>query len=216
MAALLRLGLNVPRYAAPQLRFRPLYECRVGLSTRGLGSRKYKYIDSQMTRAERNTVFHEVEQNFRALYPGGIPPPPPCWDEPERAEYYEAIYEDWYTSLLVQEPWSDDWRRWRGVDEFAYHRIPLSYNVAFGIPGTIEPLAYLNWGEQDDWLFTAGGKYYFYTDEEDVVIRFEHEFESHDDFFRWKPLSREECWTKLRRREWGIPWPPGQEPWYSS
>ncbi|KAJ7442018.1 hypothetical protein FB451DRAFT_1298104 [Mycena latifolia] len=147
---------------------------------------------SGMPHLERNTAFREVDLEWpSAVIPNGRP-----FTDPK-----DAIYRDWYTSPLVKLPWSCNWSRWTGLRWFQDNEIVVDYNLGFNIPGKIEPLAFFEGGGGEAWFFTADGKYYFYHDEQDIVLRFERSFASHDEFFEWEDQDMEHCaWTTEIRR----------------
>ncbi|KAJ7444511.1 hypothetical protein FB451DRAFT_1434427 [Mycena latifolia] len=141
-------------------------------------------LDTGKPRVQRTSTFRSLHQTARAPYPDELGRP--YWNEPGYGAWREAIYKDWYTSPLVKFPWSCDWDLWCGLRWFTDGRVQANYNIAFKIPGTVEPLAFMEAGGGTAWIFTAGGRYYFYDDETDVVLRFEREFASHDEFFEWE------------------------------
>ncbi|KAJ7706727.1 hypothetical protein B0H17DRAFT_1192305 [Mycena rosella] len=121
---------------------------------------------------------HDGSKRLEKQYESAWPHPGPAPD------VNAAIHKDWYRSPLVKEPFSCNWREWGGVLSFKHNEIEADYNDGFNIAGTIEPLAFLDAASEDFWFFTAGGKYYYYDEAEDIVGRIDGEFESHDDFIR--------------------------------
>jgi hypothetical protein len=84
-------------------------------------------------------------------------PPPQTW-----------IHGGWYTDPALPPGWSTDWEDWDNlrlwtatidgklkIDQFQY---------VFDVPGTIEPLAYMVSTGGLFFVFTAGGRYYYFTD----------------------------------------------------
>ncbi|KAJ7466056.1 hypothetical protein FB451DRAFT_1369809 [Mycena latifolia] len=185
---------TLPRYAERRLCSPRILEFKIAR-----GPLDRHGLDTGKPGAQR---FRSLHQTARAQYPdelGG-----PYWNEPGYGTWREAIYKDWYTSPLVKFPWSCDWDLWCGLRWFTDGRVQTNYNTAFKLPGTIEPLAFMEAGSGTAWIFTAGGRYYFYDDETDVVLRFEREFASHDEFVEWqdREWTGEHCeWTtELPRR----------------
>ncbi|KAJ7681957.1 hypothetical protein DFH06DRAFT_1314196 [Mycena polygramma] len=106
----------------------------------------------------------------------------------------EPVWKDWYTTPEpLPEFWSCDWRKWRYCDFFEPLGVfapfqgdtrigaVVTLNIGYGIPGTIEPLAFLVDGCRD-FLFIADGVYYAYSVFNELVYRYDQEtYTSHLD-----------------------------------
>ncbi|KAF7344925.1 hypothetical protein MVEN_01654900 [Mycena venus] len=94
-------------------------------------------------------------------------PPPRTW-----------IYGDWYTDPTLSGPWSTDWDDWESLCLFedtvdGKLRIDKLFKDNWDIPGKVEPVAYILGSGGLCFLFTAGGRYYFWSDGRLTVHRLE-------------------------------------------
>ncbi|KAJ7459318.1 hypothetical protein FB451DRAFT_1405954 [Mycena latifolia] len=113
------------------------------------------------------------------------PPPPRAW-----------IHSSWYTDPTLPESWSTDWEEWVNLDLFEKTingklKIEKLFNDAYGVPGTIEPIAYSVETSGEVFLFTAGGRYYFYSEYTGLAVH-HMEFASPKDFLAYFLESDEE------------------------
>ncbi|KAJ6530885.1 hypothetical protein DFH09DRAFT_1093498 [Mycena vulgaris] len=117
---------------------------------------------------------------------------------PRHREPNAAVYKDWYRSADMPWPFSCKWEDWEGVLLFRDNEVEEIYNIPFSIPERIEPITYIGPGvDPFGWFFVAGGRYYCYDMEEDVVFRCEREFASPHEFLSW---DKELSGTEIRRR----------------
>ncbi|KAJ7478393.1 hypothetical protein FB451DRAFT_1452884 [Mycena latifolia] len=164
--------MNLARYPGRRLARIPALKVPLGVRY----YRKESDLGSRMARQE-----HDLDEHWR----GWFTTPLVAQRGQEAPDPDAAIYKDWYTSPLVGYPWSCDWSVWCGVRWFAENRVETNYNEGFNIPEKIEPVAYIPAGGGGAWAFKAGRKYYFYEDDDDVLFRYDGEFASPDEFFRW-------------------------------
>ncbi|KAJ6588029.1 hypothetical protein B0H19DRAFT_1247754 [Mycena capillaripes] len=84
-------------------------------------------------------------------------PPPRTW-----------IFGTWYNDPTLPDPWSTDWDDWNlYLFEETFDgklKVDKLFKDVFDVPGTVEPLAFVEAVGGDIFLFTAGGRYYFYSD----------------------------------------------------
>ncbi|KAF8172763.1 hypothetical protein K438DRAFT_2023640 [Mycena galopus ATCC 62051] len=106
--------------------------------------------------------------------PRKIPPRPrpqfaPLGPPPDGSDGRNWIPGDWYNDPTIPIPWSTDWEYWDGLRLYAQKvdgvpKIEKLFKEVFNVPGTIEPLAYHSCAGEDFFLFTAGGRYYHWSD----------------------------------------------------
>ncbi|KAJ7664531.1 hypothetical protein DFH06DRAFT_1392290 [Mycena polygramma] len=76
----------------------------------------------------------------------------------------------WYRDPSLSAPWSTDWNWWLGLRYYQETTddgrlvIEKMLNDDFGVPGTIEPVAYSTILEEDFFFFRAAGRYYYWAD----------------------------------------------------
>ncbi|KAJ7330963.1 hypothetical protein DFH08DRAFT_966705 [Mycena albidolilacea] len=91
-------------------------------------------------------------------------------DSPGAYRSVAWIHKDWYTDPNLGNGWSTDWEEWLEIERFfAEHvdgrlKIELLRDTYEGVCGTVEMLAYLEGSSGLYFLFTAGGRYYFWAD----------------------------------------------------
>lgn len=96
------------------------------------------------------------------------PPPPRTW-----------IHGDWYTDPSLPQPWSTNWDAWEILPFWEEQTVDgkLKINKLFKetweVPRTVKPLAYIDNTGGLYFLFTAGGRYYFWSDGRLTVHRME-------------------------------------------
>ncbi|KAJ7651058.1 hypothetical protein FB45DRAFT_997754 [Roridomyces roridus] len=113
------------------------------------------------------------------------------------------LYKDWYTTSNPPWQWSADWKKWHAMDYFEPpERSPCSEDRFFSrawntrIEGLLaeefgvqvdvdrrwplEPIFYYPLEAGDWFLFTSGGKYYFYDD--GGLLRYNWEYKDIEDF----------------------------------
>ncbi|KAJ7689056.1 hypothetical protein B0H17DRAFT_1135335 [Mycena rosella] len=96
------------------------------------------------------------------------------------------IHGGWYTDPTLPEQWSTDWDNWAGLRLFDQTvdgklKIDKLFKDTFDVPGTVEPLAYDVVEGDEFFLFTAGGRYYYWADGGTLTVHRE-EFASPKDF----------------------------------
>ncbi|KAJ7628414.1 hypothetical protein FB45DRAFT_1059190 [Roridomyces roridus] len=101
------------------------------------------------------------------------------------------MHKNWFTTDKPLGKWSTDWGEWGGLDLFEppyweYEEFEQRWNTRIeGIlgeitDGPVEPILSLP-GDAGEWfLFTAGGRYYFYDD--GCLERYRWEYKDKDDF----------------------------------
>ncbi|KAJ6454402.1 hypothetical protein C8R45DRAFT_1112021 [Mycena sanguinolenta] len=88
-----------------------------------------------------------------------------------RKEALKSICKDWYMDPSLPGNWSTNWPKWhlihfwRDRTRDGQLKIHKLFKEIWQLPGTVEPLAYIAGGDGQYFLFTAGGRYYFYADE---------------------------------------------------
>jgi hypothetical protein len=91
-------------------------------------------------------------------------------DSPGAYRSVAWIHKDWYTDPNVGNGWSTDWEEWMEIERFFAERvdgmlkIELLRDTYEGVCGTVDMLAYLEGSSGLYFLFTAGGRYYFWAD----------------------------------------------------
>ncbi|KAJ7513276.1 hypothetical protein B0H11DRAFT_2213789 [Mycena galericulata] len=96
------------------------------------------------------------------------------------------IYKDWYTYPTPPAGWSTDWEDFdildfwdpahmvdSPVDGRRVLKIERLFQDVFDVPGTVVPLAFVYPVGGEIFLFTAGGRYYLYSDGRVVLHRME-------------------------------------------
>ncbi|KAJ7257043.1 hypothetical protein C8J57DRAFT_1721316 [Mycena rebaudengoi] len=80
------------------------------------------------------------------------------------------IHKDWYTdpTLPIDKGWSTDWEDFESLFLWT-HTIRGTLKIdklkeVFGLTGTLEPLAYMLYSGGLFFLFTMGGRYYYFSD----------------------------------------------------
>ncbi|KAJ7109795.1 hypothetical protein C8R44DRAFT_883840 [Mycena epipterygia] len=96
-----------------------------------------------------------------------------------------TLHKNWYTDPNIPAPWSTDWDDWEGLCLFYESvggrlKIDKLFNEVYDVPGPIEPLAYMVQTSFEFFVFTAGGRYYFFDDGCSFVS--DGEFQSHQHF----------------------------------
>ncbi|KAJ7191616.1 hypothetical protein GGX14DRAFT_406998 [Mycena pura] len=97
-----------------------------------------------------------------------IPGPPPGPPQPPRLWIHGEWYKD--TTLNRASGWTTDWDDWELLEDFfvatvdGEPRIQSLFRECWGIQGTIHPMAYNYRTCGLDFLFSAGGRYYFWSD----------------------------------------------------
>ncbi|KAJ7454297.1 hypothetical protein B0H11DRAFT_1926508 [Mycena galericulata] len=137
--------------------------------------------------------FERVVAKYRSAVPGISAPPvqPPQQgsedsDEERGPPLRTWIYKDWYTDPTPPTGWSTDWEEFdildfwdpahmvdSPVDGRRVLKIERLFQDVFDVPGTVEPVAYVYSVCGEIFFFTAGGRYYLYSDGRLVVHRME-------------------------------------------
>ncbi|KAJ6486603.1 hypothetical protein DFH09DRAFT_1457152 [Mycena vulgaris] len=92
---------------------------------------------------------------------------------------HPSLYKDWYTDPTLPRPWSTDWDDWdyllRLFEQTVDGKLKIKklFKDVFDVPGSVEPVAYMRAACGEVWLFTAGGRYYFWSDGYLAVHRME-------------------------------------------
>ncbi|KAJ7918932.1 hypothetical protein B0H13DRAFT_1868915 [Mycena leptocephala] len=124
-------------------------------------------------------IRHQVA---RALSKGRRPPHVQStlasWQVQASEPFGTRIYAAWYADPTLPAPWSTDWDHWGGLfwlfnEKYHNRKVEKLFKDVFDVPGTVEPLAYAQCGIGEYFLFTAGGRYYFYSDGKLTVHRME-------------------------------------------
>jgi hypothetical protein len=96
-----------------------------------------------------------------------------------------SIHGDWYIDPTLPQPWSTDWDPWDSLRLFedtvdGKLMIDKLFKDVWEVPGVVKPLAYIVSTGGLCFLFTAGGRYYYWSDGRLTVHRIE--FESPKEF----------------------------------
>ncbi|KAJ7869385.1 hypothetical protein B0H13DRAFT_2350977 [Mycena leptocephala] len=96
-----------------------------------------------------------------------------------------SIHGDWYIDPTLPQPWSTDWDAWDSLRLFedtvdGELMIDKLFKDIWEVPGVVKPLAYIVSTGGLCFLFTAGGRYYYWSDGRLTVHRME--FESPKEF----------------------------------
>ncbi|KAJ6467438.1 hypothetical protein C8R45DRAFT_938778 [Mycena sanguinolenta] len=129
----------------------------------------------------------------------------------ERAR--KAIYAGWYNDPALPETWCTDWDKWE-TSYFWVERakdgklkIDKLFKETWKLPGIIELLAFMPGSCGEYFLFTAGGRYYFYADRQLTVH--DMEFGSAEKFLKYLTAKDAAPGSRLPKVE--VPRQPGTD-----
>ncbi|KAJ7191833.1 hypothetical protein GGX14DRAFT_578568 [Mycena pura] len=124
------------------------------------------YID--IAQGPEASGFQLMTENSKDDRAPNIPGPPPGPPQPPRLWIHGEWYKD--TTLNRTSGWTTDWDDWELLEDFfvatvdGEPRIQSLFRECWGIQDTIHPMAYNYRTCGLDFLFSAGGRYYFWSD----------------------------------------------------
>ncbi|KAJ7167894.1 hypothetical protein C8R46DRAFT_1034482 [Mycena filopes] len=107
-------------------------------------------------------------------WPPGLPPP--GWVGSVRKNSYPWINGTWYRDPSIPWPWSTNCDKWHGLSHYyiptvnGKPKIEKMFTETFDV-GIIRPLIYAEGTYGEVFMFSAGGRYYFWRDCELFVHR---------------------------------------------
>ncbi|KAJ6521555.1 hypothetical protein DFH09DRAFT_1097702 [Mycena vulgaris] len=106
-------------------------------------------------------------RGFLPMSASGLQVPEEFWEHgpPLRTR----IYRGWYADPTLSAPWSTHWEEWeslRLLEQTVDGQLKTDKLIkdVFDLPGTVESVAYLVITGIEIFLFTGGGRYYFWSD----------------------------------------------------